>query len=600
MFSRFLPKFAWLSFFLFLSLTNELKSATPTLDALFPAGIQAGTTTQVVSVGKSDPWPSQVSCSNPQVTFKPDPKKKGTYSVTAKKTAASGPCFVRLYNKDGASKPMIFVVGKLVEAAETVDEKGNENNDSISTAEKVKKLPVTINGRLIKSEDIDIYRVTLKKGQTLIAHLDGYGLRAPMDPYLHLYDPAGSLIILGNDNGKNIDPLMVHKVQSDGDYTVAVMAYAHPPGSDIRFTGKTSAVYRLTLTTGPWLSYALPLAVKNTGNTALKLFGHNLPGGEKYLDLNFTIPAPNTKQAIIRHPAFPNQLTLPITAATPAALKPGSEIKLPAALSGQLAKAKQNDTVTLTAKKGQKLDIQISSQRFAFPLDPLLSIQNDKGKELKSVDDTGVKTDRDVKVVWTCPADGKYTLRISDLFLKGGPHYHYLLRVKEAKPSFSATFEKNTCFVEAGKNIDVKIKIVRINGHKSPLVIEAKDLPAGISIVPPKDIPNKNADITVKIKAAENAAAANRAIQFSLKEKAGDAPVSQSILFSFLPKIPGGPYLLNQIDHTWLTVKAKDKPKPKAKTPAKPAAKPDAKKTPEAKKTQPKPKTAAKPAAKAK
>ncbi len=598
MFSRFLPKFAWLSLFLFLSLTNELKAATPTLDALFPAGVQAGTTAQVISVGKSDPWPSQISCSNLQVTFKPDPKKKGIYSVTAKKTAASGPCFVRLHNKNGASKPMIFVVGKLVEASEALDGKGNENNDSISTAEKVPKLPVTINGRLIKSEDIDIYRVTLKKGQTLIAHLDGYGLRAPMDPYLHLYDPAGTLIILGNDNGKNIDPLMVHKVQSDGDYTVAVMAYAHPPGSDIRFTGKTSAVYRLTLTTGPWLSHALPLAIKKTGNTALKLFGYNLPGGKKHLDLNFTIPTPNTQQAIIRHPAFPNLLTLPTTAATPSPLKPGSEIKLPAALSGQLTKTKQNDTVTLTAKKGQKLDIQISSQRFAFPLDPLLSIQNDKGKELKIVDDTGVKTDRDVKVVWTCPADGKYTLRISDLFLKGGPRYHYLLRVKEAKPSFSATFEKNTCFVEAGKNIDVKIKIVRINGHKSPLVIEAKDLPAGISIVPPKDIPNKNADITVKIKASENAAAINQTIHFSLKEKAGDAPVSADVLFSFLPKIPGGPYLLNQINHTWLTVKTKDKPKAKPK----PAAKTAAKKAPKAKKSPPesKAKAAVKPAAKAK
>ncbi len=588
--SRSLPITILVCLLIFGCLASGLKAAAPTLDAFYPPGIRIGTTTEVTAVGKTDPWPAQVFCSNPHVTFKADPKKKGHYSVTASKEVKTGPCFVRLHNKDGASKPMLFMMGKLPEIPETLDKKGNEDNDSNATAQAVKSLPLTINGRLIKSEDIDIYRVTLKKGQTLIANLDAYGLRAPMDPYLHLYDPDGTLIILGNDNGTNIDPLMIHKVLRDGEYTIAVMAYIHPPGSDIRFTGKTSAVYRLTLTTGPWLSYALPLAVKKAGNTSLKLFGHNLPGGKAHIPLTFSHANPEAENAIIRHPSFPNSLTLPTTPAAPLTLGKNSEIKLPTSATGQLSKAGESDPITLLAKKGQQLDIRISSQRFGFPLDPVLVIQNDKDKELKRADDTGVKTDRDAKIIWKAPADGKYKLLVSDLFRKGGDLYHYLLSVTEAKPGFTATFDKSAYFLEAGKTVDMKIKLVRINGHKVPLQIEVKNLPPGVSIIPPKDIPNKNTDITVKIKSEASAPDANLALRFTLKEKTGDAPINQTVHFSFLPTIPGGPYLLNELDHAWLTVKGKAKTKAKAK----PAAKPKATK-PVPKKAKPAPKPKASP-----
>lgn len=540
-------------------------AALPTADALHPPGIQAGTTAQITLVGKADPWPSEIHCSNPHLTFKADPKKKGAYTVTAAKEAKPGPSLVRFYNKEGASTSAIFTIGTLPEIAETLDKKGNENNDSIDAAQAIEKLPVTINGRLVKADDVDIYRVNLKKGQNFIASVESYGLRAPLDPYLHLYDSDGTLIQLGNDNGTNLDPFMLHKVLRDGTYTVAIMAYIHPPGSDIRFTGKTSTVYRLSLTTGPWLSHILPLSVKKSGSTALKLFGHNLPGGKTHLPLNFVNPNADNDSVTIRHPSFPNQRILPITSSDPVLLTKNTKIKIPSASTGQLSKSGETDQFTLTAKKGQKLDIRVSSQRFGFPLDPVLIIKDAKGKELKRIDDGNVKTDRDSKVVWAAPSDGKYTLVISDLFRKGGPLYHYLLTVTEAQATFHATADKTSYVLDAGKTVDAKIKITRINGHKTPLNIEAIKLPPGVTIEPPKEIPNKNADITVKIKADETAAAANLPIQLFLKEKSDDSPLKKTVRFSFLPIIPGGPYLLNETNHIWLTVKAKPKPKPEEK-----------------------------------
>lgn len=588
MFRYSLHTAAYLAVLTLVAISGTGIAASPTLDALHPPGMRVGTAAQITAVGKLDPWPLEIRCSNPHLSFKADPKKKGSYTVTAAKEAQVGPCLVHLYNKEGSSGSAIFTLGTLPEIAEQLDKKGKESNNSNSTAQAIKKLPITLNGRLDKSEDVDIYRMTLKKGQTFIASAEAYGLKSPIDPYLHLYDPDGTLIKLGNDNGTNLDPLLIHKVLRDGSYTLAIMGYIHPPGSDIRFTGKANAVYRLTLTTGPWLSHALPLSVKESGNTALKLFGYNLPDNKAHLPLNFTNQNTHAETAVIRHPAFPNQLSLAVTSSAPTSLSKDSEIKIPAAATGQLSKSAETDRITITAKKGQKLDIRVSSRRFGFPLDPVLIIQDAKGKELKRVDDGNVKTDRDAKVVWAAPADGKYTLLISDLFRKGGPLYHYLLTVSEAQPTFSATADKTSYTVDSGKTADVKIKITRLNGHKVPLKIETKNLPPGITIVPPKEIPNKTADITIKIKAGETAAAANQTIRLVLKETSGDSPKSQTVQFSFLPIIPGGPYLLNQANGIWLTVKAKPKTKkPDAKAKAK---KPAPKKAPKKPETKPKPK----------
>jgi hypothetical protein len=543
-------------------------AAPPTLDALYPAGLRAGSSAQVTAVGKTEPWPLDLHCSNPNVSFKADPGKKGSFTATATAEAEPGPYIVRLANMEGTSEPMIFVVGTLPESTEALDNKGNENNDSNTTAQKVETLPLTINGRLTKSEDIDIYRMALKKGQTLVANLDAYGMRSPMDPYLHLYNPGGDQIALGNDNGTNLDPFLTHKIPRDGDYTIAVMAYAHPPGSDVRFTGKSSAVYRLTLTTGPWLSHTLPLAVKKTGATALKLFGYNLPDQKPHLPLDFTNTNPTIDRAIIRHPSFPNHLELPLTSTTPTLLAEQTEISVPAAVSGQLANPGETDQLTFAAKKGQPLDIRVASRRFGFPLDPVLAILNADGKELKRVDDGKVETDRDARLVWSAPEAGNYTLAISDLFRKGGSQWYYLLTVDETTPSFTATVEKSAYKVEAGKTLDVKIKINRLNGHKTPLKIEAKNLPHGISIEPPKT-PEKTADVTVKIKADETTADATLPIQFALTETEGEAPASHLASYSFLPTIPGGPYLLNETADIWLAVKGKAKPKPAAKEPEK-------------------------------
>jgi hypothetical protein len=86
-------------------------AAPPTLDHLYPAGGQQGTTVTVNVVGKTDPWPVQVWTDTPGLAFKPD-KDKGKFQVEVAKDAAPGPRLVRLYNDEGASTLRFFVVSR--------------------------------------------------------------------------------------------------------------------------------------------------------------------------------------------------------------------------------------------------------------------------------------------------------------------------------------------------------------------------------------------------------------------------------------------------------------------------------------------------------
>ena len=100
-----------------------------------------------------------------------------------------------------------------------------------------------MNGKLEKRDDIDFFRLPLKKGQTLTATIDGYGLGSAIDPFLHLYGPDGQEIALASDS-RNLDPILTHAIAENGDYTIQVVAIDHKASSNVSFAGGAAMIYR--------------------------------------------------------------------------------------------------------------------------------------------------------------------------------------------------------------------------------------------------------------------------------------------------------------------------------------------------------------------
>jgi hypothetical protein len=86
--------------------------------------------------------------------------------VTVAPEAALGVHLVRFTTPEGATALRRFVVGHLPEIEET------EPNDKPAAATAVGESVVVVNGVLGKGGDVDLYRVTLAAGETLVAQAD--------------------------------------------------------------------------------------------------------------------------------------------------------------------------------------------------------------------------------------------------------------------------------------------------------------------------------------------------------------------------------------------------------------------------------------------
>ena len=122
---------------------------------------------------------------------------------------------------------------------------------------------VVVNGKLEKTGDVDCFAVTLKKGQTLVAVARGA-------PHAPLADgrrcckssrPTASSLDENNDY-RGLDPqTRVHRPEGRHLRRPRVRL-PRRARSSIRSLRLRACVYRLTLTTGAFADYAVPLALR--------------------------------------------------------------------------------------------------------------------------------------------------------------------------------------------------------------------------------------------------------------------------------------------------------------------------------------------------
>ncbi len=125
-----------------------------------------------------------------------------------------------------------------------VEELDQEPNDSISTAQSV-SAPLTINGRIDRPGDEDVYR--LQSGGRLVAEIHARRLGSPLDSMLRLTDAAGNELAFNDDHEDLAQSMLTH--HADSHLVAAVPAtgdyYLHV--SDAQRNGGEEFSYRLRL-----------------------------------------------------------------------------------------------------------------------------------------------------------------------------------------------------------------------------------------------------------------------------------------------------------------------------------------------------------------
>ncbi|WP_417390339.1 pre-peptidase C-terminal domain-containing protein [Gimesia sp.] len=558
--ARILP--AVVSITLVSGLFSAATAAPPSVNYLNPAGGQVGQKVEVNVDKTLGTAPVSVWTSAPGLTItipeKPEKGKEKQFTVQIDAAARPGLYWLRFHNAEGASEIRPFLVGTLPEQAET------EPNEDMEQAQKC-ELPVTINGVLAKSGDVDIYQVKLKKGQTLIAaQTANEQLGSPMDGLLQILNHRGTVLEQMEDT-LWYDPRIVFTAPEDGTYYVRTFAFPADPNSTIRFAGAASYIYRLTLTTGPFVDHSLPLAWHPSSTEPVALEGWNLPDDLKTLTPVIT---ESKEQALLSHPQLGNWLTIPLST-TPVTLESkesqaekGQLLTLPATVTGKIAEPKEIDVYRFVAKKGDKLTFKVDTHMLGYPLDAYIKLFDANGKLLKEVDDPR-RNYYDAQLDYGIPADGEYRLEVTDRFQYGGYRYVYLLSIQPTEADFSLqTTEEQYTLTAGDKPLEIEVTVNRQSPRfNDDIEISVAGLPAGVTCEPVVSKLKEKTEKSVKLKLE---AKANVVFQGSLEIKGASlkdktkAHAPTAVIKGISPKRnTDRPKPDLELPYLWLTIKKK-------------------------------------------
>jgi len=177
-----------------------------------------------------------------------------------------------------------------------------------------------------------------------------------------------------------------------------------------------------------WASFACEVAlVKSSDSTAFELkVPRPTPTGIGALRLITTNGLSSLQLLVID--------SLPTVQASPTnhSPQPAQRVSCSTAADG-VCEELRSDFYQFTAKKGERLAIEVVAQRLGSPLDPLLRLLDAQGRELAFNDDApglGV----DARIDFHCSKSGDYVLELRDTRHSGGPRHRYRLRIGDALP----------------------------------------------------------------------------------------------------------------------------------------------------------------------
>ncbi len=503
-------RFGWHSVLLLLVLAPSLPAQLPVtrLGHLFPPGGKAGTSVEVTVIGSDLDEPTRIYFSHSGISSKllHDGAK---FTVTIASNVAPGVYEARFVGRFGISNPRAFIVGYLPEAI------APSTNSTTASAMEL-NLNSTIYGR-VQPNTVGWFRFSAKKGQRLFIECLAESLDSRMDAMLVLSAEGGHELERARTGG-----LIDFTPQTDGTYLLKVADFLYRGGDDYFF--------RLTLTSGPRIDFALPAAGLPGTKTNIALYGRNLPGGKpangfasdgkalEQLNVEVVFPGDQRKRyldtGLIMRPSnagvdgFEYRLKTPKGIANPILLgfatapvvlerEPNNEpdqaqkIRPPCEINGQFFSAREQDWFTFEAKKGDAYWIEVLSQRLGLPTDPFVLVQrvtkNDKGEEqtsdvLELADSDTNLGDREFNTSSRDPAgrfeakeDGTYRLVVRDLFQRAerSPRFIYRLSIRPESPDFRLVAQSLAPKLKAdAKNIDIGIPLLR-RGETLPVRVMA-------------------------------------------------------------------------------------------------------------------------------
>ena len=453
----------------------------------------------------------------------------------------------RVIGDTGASS-----IGQLVVVTDPVIAE-QDNNDTRETAQPV-TLPAALCGTIEKGEDVDLFKFQITEPTTLNFHVLAmrledkvHDLQTHVDPIITVRTASGSTVAAA-DNRYAADPLLKCRIEHPGEYLLEIR--------DVRYEGNAHWVYCVEALNLPFVTTINPLGVESGSTAAIQLNGWEPSESAK---ISWAVPA-GLSPGLTRIPLpGANGPTNPVAVVvndlppvheaagdnnSPAT---GQTVSIPSGISGCMETESDIDCFTFEAKAGDLIGLDVISRRAGAQLDPIVSILNAQGGRLLESDDqsAGSISSQDALVdLWQAPADGKYSIEIRDLHLRGGVDFVYFIKLFRPEPKFSLTLDSDKTPLVPGGSTPLYVRVQRKNGFDGEVQLGIEGLPSGVTATCGRILAGASIDGMILLTAEPNAAptAANIRVTGRGTVKTKDQP--QELVVEAVPMqenyMPGG------------------------------------------------------------
>jgi WD40 repeat protein len=285
-----------------------------------------------------------------------------TVKLAIPATTAPGRYVLRLKNEAGESAPQAFLVDRFATVRET------EPNNSPMTGQKI-TLPVTVIGSFDRAGDVDWYRFEAKAGQEIGVQMTTTGSR--VEDVLRLVDPDGATV------AESLTGVLGHVCIRAGTYALGIRD---------REYRAVNTPYRLSIGDIPIVTSVFPLGIQRGTETEIHVEGVHLgkvrsvrvkaPGsaavGSRLPVPVLTSEGPPLGAASVVVGEFPEGSISSIETSIP----------VPGTANGVIDAAGATNTWRFSARRGERLLLEINAQRIGSPLDSTIEILDATGRPL--------------------------------------------------------------------------------------------------------------------------------------------------------------------------------------------------------------------------
>ncbi|MGE5191514.1 MAG: hypothetical protein ACM3U2_03365, partial [Deltaproteobacteria bacterium] len=467
--------------------------------------------------------------------------------ITIAADAPLGQKLWRVSSARGGTGGRPFIVGDLPEFIES------ESNSIPGDAERV-VLPVTINGQIAGERDLDYFRFDAAAGEVVSVDVAATRLGSPLDPVVEIQDAKGRRLA-AQEIRVGSDPVLAFRVPATDEYRLLV--------SNLNFHGGPQYVYRVTLTTAPYITFAFPPGGQAGTSGVVELFSLSGAGGLKNRPETITFPAgPPSEFVFTGSTPVANAVSLETTdLPTAGEAEPNDSaaaatpVSCPVIAYGRLSAGADEDWYAITAGKDQAITVECRLVPRGSGSLPVISVCDAGGGTLARAS-TVELLPKPCRLEWRASAEGKYFVHVRDV-RQGGGETPYRLSIRPAQPDFSLTATADFANVVQGARGELELKVDRQDGLTGPIDLAVEGLPEGVRFEPAQ-VPGGQEAVKLAFVATNEARPGDALLKITASAKAGDETISRVAAAVHLGRDVEGVSLgAPTTDHVQLTVRHK-------------------------------------------